>query len=156
MISQSRMILSSDPDAITFESGLHAIVDIPAMCPSNVCKMAPVSAFQILMVLSAATPTNQLAFLSLRVPYAPTATCYPLAIRRELGSCDSSLVASQSHMQDIVQPPWSLDRSWFCVHPLLLAVLLRRMECIAGNIIIVCVVELRIACCVVLRRTDIL
>jgi hypothetical protein len=53
------MVLSSDPEAISFESGLQANVEIPARCPSSVCSSFPVSAFQILMVPSA----EQLAIL---------------------------------------------------------------------------------------------
>ena len=34
--SHSRIALSSDPDANIRESGLHAMVDIPAKCPSRV------------------------------------------------------------------------------------------------------------------------
>ena len=55
MTSHNRMTLSSDPDAIVFESGLHAIVEIPARCPSKVCKREPELASQILIVASAAT-----------------------------------------------------------------------------------------------------
>ena len=53
-ISQRRIDLSSDPEASVFESGLQAIVDIPARCPSRMCSCLPVEVSHILIVASAA------------------------------------------------------------------------------------------------------
>ena len=54
LMSHNRMSLSSEPEAKTFESGLHAIAEIPARWPSSVWARAPEEASQILMVASAA------------------------------------------------------------------------------------------------------
>ena len=53
-ISHSRMDLSSDPEASVLESGLQAIVDIPARCPSRMCNCLPLGVSHILIVASAA------------------------------------------------------------------------------------------------------
>jgi len=53
-MSQRRMDLSSEPEAMVLESGLHAMVDTPARWPSSVCECFPVVASQILMVASEA------------------------------------------------------------------------------------------------------
>lgn len=52
--SQSLMALSSDPDARVLESGLHAIIDMPARWPSRVWSCLPVAVSHILIVASAA------------------------------------------------------------------------------------------------------
>lgn len=51
-MSQSRMLLSSLPDARIRLSGDHVNADMPARWPSRVCSSAPVEAFQSLMVQS--------------------------------------------------------------------------------------------------------
>ena len=48
------MDLSSEPEASVLLSGDHAMVDMPARWPSNVCRCLPVAVSQILMVASAA------------------------------------------------------------------------------------------------------
>ena len=53
-ISHRRMDLSSDPEASVLESGLQAIVDIPARCPSSMCSCLPLRVSHILIVASAA------------------------------------------------------------------------------------------------------
>ncbi len=50
----SRMDLSSEPEASNVESGLQAMVEIPARWPSRVCSCFPVAASHILIVPSAA------------------------------------------------------------------------------------------------------
>jgi hypothetical protein len=52
------MSLSSDAEATHLESGLQAIIEIPAKCPSKVCSCSPVAAFHILIVLSPAVVTS--------------------------------------------------------------------------------------------------
>lgn len=52
---QRRIDLSSEPEAITRPSGLQAIVEIPARCPSKTWITFPVEASQILIVASAPT-----------------------------------------------------------------------------------------------------
>ena len=52
--SHKRIDLSSEPEARVLESGLHAIVEIPAKCPSSTCNCFPVARSQTLMVASAA------------------------------------------------------------------------------------------------------
>lgn len=52
--SHSLIDLSSEPDARVFESGLQAIVDIPARWPCNICLAVPDTASHILIVASAA------------------------------------------------------------------------------------------------------
>lgn len=54
VMSHNLMDLSSEPDAIALESGLHAIVEMPARCPRRVCESFPLALSQILMVASAA------------------------------------------------------------------------------------------------------
>lgn len=53
----SRIVLSSDPEAMVAPSGLHDIVDIPARCPSKVCINFPVFAPQTFTAPSAPTPS---------------------------------------------------------------------------------------------------
>lgn len=60
--SHSRMDLSSEPEARILESGLHAMVDIPARWPSRVCASSPVFESQILIVASEAVKTTTLVF----------------------------------------------------------------------------------------------
>lgn len=52
--SHKRIDLSSDPEARVLESGLQAMVEIPAKCPSSICNCFPVARSQTLMVASAA------------------------------------------------------------------------------------------------------
>ena len=53
--SQRRIDLSSEPEAIDFESGDQAKVDIPAKCPSKTWMHLPVLVSQSLRVASAAS-----------------------------------------------------------------------------------------------------
>jgi len=85
--SQSLIDLSSEPEARMFESGLHAIVEIPARWPSSVCSCLPIFAFHILIVPSAAVcrfEHQQDRFSACGRRCSPTTTGYPLPIRREL------------------------------------------------------------------------
>lgn len=80
--SHNRMDLSSDPEASSFESWLHDIVDMPAKCPSSVCSSSPVAVRHILIVASAAAHHTALVAgedrdVCIRVP---TAACYSLPI----------------------------------------------------------------------------
>ena len=52
--SHNRIDLSSEPEANVFESGLQAIVEIPARWPSRMCNCFPVFVSHILIVASAA------------------------------------------------------------------------------------------------------
>ena len=52
--SQSRIDLSSEPEAMVLLSGDHAKVEMPARWPSSVWRCLPLLASQILMVASAA------------------------------------------------------------------------------------------------------
>ena len=69
-MSQSRMDLSSEPDARVFESGLQAMVEMPAMCPSRMCSCLPLVVSHILMVASAADHiTHQPTQIGMRWEY---------------------------------------------------------------------------------------
>lgn len=52
MTFHSLIDLSSEPEASVVESGPHAMVDMPAICPSSVCSCLPVLASHILIVPS--------------------------------------------------------------------------------------------------------
>ena len=54
VMSQSRINLSSEPEARTLESGLQAMQEMPARCPSSVWAKAPVLESHTLIVASAA------------------------------------------------------------------------------------------------------
>lgn len=57
------MILSSEPEASIFESGLQVMVEMPARWPSRVWVRAPDFASHILMVASAAVSSRQLVLI---------------------------------------------------------------------------------------------
>ena len=79
--SQSRIDLSSEPEARVFESGLHAIVDIPAKCPSRICSSLPLRVSHILIVASAA----EKAFSQPRKSVAYCCCLQQLAMHRPSG-----------------------------------------------------------------------
>lgn len=67
-MSQSLIDLSSDPDAMVLESGLHAMVEIPARWPSRVEASFPVVASQTLIIQSAAMEDVVSSLLFLNYP----------------------------------------------------------------------------------------
>ena len=82
-----------------------------------------------------------------------TATCYPLPVWRELHYRNPSLVSSQCHIRNIVELSWSLNFPFLWAHPILLLIWrLESLFCIAGQIFIVSILQLRIVTCTIVLR----